>query len=150
MQIEELSTEMSISLLTRLRFGHLACTKSLQPYVVPIFYAYLNGYIYSFSTPGQKLSWMRDNPFVCLQAEEIKTPREWSSVIVLGRYEELSDSPNVRPIREMAYDLLRERENWWEPGLAKGIIEGHERPLLPLFYRILVEQITGRRASIQS
>lgn len=94
MQIAELSTEMSISLLTRLRFGDVACTKSFQPYVVPIFYAYFNDYIYSSSTPGQKLSWMRDN------------------------YEELSDSPNVRPIREMAYDLLRERENWWEPGLA--------------------------------
>jgi nitroimidazol reductase NimA-like FMN-containing flavoprotein (pyridoxamine 5'-phosphate oxidase superfamily) len=147
MQIEELSSEAGISLLTRLRFGHLACAKSLRPYVVPIFFAYSDGYIYSFSTPGQKVRWMRDNPFVCLQADEIKTPQEWSSVLIFGRYEELSDSPNVRPIRDMAYNLLQERETWWEPSLAKGSVGGHERPLLPLFYRIFVEEITGRRGS---
>jgi nitroimidazol reductase NimA-like FMN-containing flavoprotein (pyridoxamine 5'-phosphate oxidase superfamily) len=62
MQIEEHSKEMSISLLTKLRFGRLACTKDSQPYVVPIFYAYYDGYIYSFSTLGRKVDWMRSTP----------------------------------------------------------------------------------------
>jgi uncharacterized protein len=148
MQIEELSKEMSIGLLAKLRFGRLACVKGPQPYIVPIYYAYSGGYVYSLSTLGQKVGWMRANPFVCLQVDEIQTPQNWSSVVVFGRYEELLDIPTLKAIREFAYNLLQQREIWWEPVLAKGTIEGRDRPLLPLFYRIFVEQITGRRASI--
>lgn len=36
---------------------------------------------------------------------------------------------------------------WREPGYAKTILKGAERPLVPVFYRILVEQLTGHRAS---
>jgi nitroimidazol reductase NimA-like FMN-containing flavoprotein (pyridoxamine 5'-phosphate oxidase superfamily) len=146
MQIEDLSRDACVDLLTKIRVGRLACAKGLQPYVVPIFYAFNEGYIYSFSTPGQKLDWMAANPFVCLQVDEIKTPQDWSSVVVFGRYEELPDT--MRPVREMAYELLQQREIWWEPGLAREDSKDRENPLLPLFYRIFVEQITGRRASI--
>jgi uncharacterized protein len=148
MQIEELSKEMSISLLSKLRFGRLACTKDSQPYVVPIFYVFHDGYLYSFSTLGRKVDWMRVNPLVCLQVDEIKTAQEWSSVVVFGRYEELPDNPEVKPVRALAHQLLQERKIWWEPGLTKEIMESHEGPLLPLFYRIFVERLTGRRASI--
>jgi uncharacterized protein len=148
MNIEELSKEASVSLLTKSRFGRLACAKGFQPYVVPIFYAYHDGYIYSLSGLGQKVSWMRANPFVCLEVDEIKTAQDWSSVVVFGRYEELSDTPHLMPVRELAYNLLRKPERRWDPVLAQGIIQGEERPLLPLFYRIFVEDITGRRALI--
>ena len=148
MNIEELSKEASVSLLTKSRFGRLACAKGFQPYVVPIFYAYHDGYIYSLSGLGQKVSWMRANPFVCLEVDEIKTAQEWSSVVVFGRYEELSDTPHLRPAQELAYNLLRQPERRWEPVLATGTIRGEERPLLPLFYRIFVEHITGRRGMI--
>jgi nitroimidazol reductase NimA-like FMN-containing flavoprotein (pyridoxamine 5'-phosphate oxidase superfamily) len=149
MQVEELNREASISLLGKLRFGRLACTQGSQPYVVPIHYAYHNdGYIYSFSKLGQKVSWMRANPLVCLEVDEIKNPQNWSSVVVFSYYEELLDTPYFKPLRELAYNLLQQREIWWEPGLARVIIESREHPSLPLFYRIFVEQITGRRASI--
>jgi uncharacterized protein len=148
MQIEELSRDACINLLTKIRLGRLACVKGRQPYIVPIFYAFKKGYIYSFSTPGQKIDWMGANPFVCLQVDEIKTPQDWSSIVVFGRYEELPDTIALRPVREMAYELLQQREIWWEPGLAREDIKGRENPLLPLFYRIFIEQITGRRASI--
>jgi nitroimidazol reductase NimA-like FMN-containing flavoprotein (pyridoxamine 5'-phosphate oxidase superfamily) len=148
MHIEELSEEASIHLLTKSRFGRLACTKQYQPYVVPIFYAYHDSYIYSLSGLGQKVSWMRANPLVCLEVDEIKSPQDWSSVVVLGRYEELSDTPTLRPVRELAYNLLWQLDRRWEPVLARGTIKGEERPLLPLFYRIFAEQITGRRALI--
>jgi nitroimidazol reductase NimA-like FMN-containing flavoprotein (pyridoxamine 5'-phosphate oxidase superfamily) len=148
MHIEELSNEASINLLTMSRFGRLACTKGHQPYVVPICYAYHDGYIYSLSTLGQKVNWMQSNPFVCLEVDEIKSPQDWSSVVVFGRYEDLLDTPQLKPVRELAYNLLRQPERRWEPVLARGTIQGQERPLLPLFYRIFVEQITGRRGLI--
>jgi uncharacterized protein len=149
MQIEELGRKASLTLLTKLRLARLACAKDLQPYITPIHYAYHDGYVYSFSTVGQKIEWMRANPRVCLEADEIKSPQEWSSVIVFGRYEELPNTEEWRLLREMAYSLLQQREIWWEPGLAKTIIDGTARPLLPLFYRVFVEQITGHRASVE-
>jgi nitroimidazol reductase NimA-like FMN-containing flavoprotein (pyridoxamine 5'-phosphate oxidase superfamily) len=33
-------------------------------------------YIYSLSTPGQKINWMQSNPFVCLEVDEIKSPQD--------------------------------------------------------------------------
>jgi uncharacterized protein len=143
-QIEELSRQASLDLLARVGFGRLACAKQSQPYITPIHYAYHEGYIYGFTTVGQKVEWMRTNPLVCLEADEIKGPQQWSSVIVFGRYEEL---PNSEEVREIARNLLTQREIWWEPGFAKTIVHGTARPLVPVYYRILIEQITGHLAS---
>jgi nitroimidazol reductase NimA-like FMN-containing flavoprotein (pyridoxamine 5'-phosphate oxidase superfamily) len=57
---------------------------------------------------------MQSNPFVCLEVDEIKSPHDWSSVVVFGRYEELLDTPQLRPVRELAYNFfgnLRESGN---------------------------------------
>jgi len=36
---------------------------------------------------------------------------------------------------------------WWEPAYAKTIYCGASRPLLPVFYRIQIDRITGHRAT---
>ena len=148
MQIEELGKQASLNLLAKVRLGRLACAKDSQPYITPFFYAYEEGYIYSFSTVGQKIEWMRGNPLVCVEADEIKSPQQWSSVIVFGRYEELPDSAEWHSIREKVRSLLNQREIWWEPGFAKTIVGGAARPLVPVFYRIFVEHVSGHRASL--
>ena len=56
--------------------------------------------------------------------------------------------PNGSPI-EFAWKLLQQYSFWWEPGLAKTILNGIERPLIPVFYRIHAVQITGHRATIE-
>jgi uncharacterized protein len=145
MWIEELSRQASLDLLARVRFGRLACAKEAQPYIVPFYYVYDEGHIYSFTTVGQKVAWMRDNPLVCVEVDDVKSPQQWSSVIVFGRYEELPDSPKWQSTRERAHHLLTERKIWWEPGFAKTIVRGATRTLTPVFYRILIEQITGHR-----
>jgi nitroimidazol reductase NimA-like FMN-containing flavoprotein (pyridoxamine 5'-phosphate oxidase superfamily) len=43
--------------------------------------------IYALSTVGQKIEWMRQNPKVCLQVDEIANQSEWMSVIANGTYE---------------------------------------------------------------
>jgi uncharacterized protein len=145
-QIEELSRQASLDFLAKLGFGRLACAKQYQPYITPIHYAYDEGYLYGFTRVGQKVEWMRTNPLVCIEADEIKSPQQWSSVIVFGRYEELPSSEEWRSIRELARNLLTQREIWWEPGFAKAIVHGTTRPSVPLFYRILIEHISGHRA----
>jgi len=149
MLIQELTRHASLDLLARTRLGRLACSQGTQPYVVPFYFAYEDGYLYSFTTVGQKIEWMRANPLVCVEADEVVSPQQWVSVVVFGRYEELPNTPEWQVERECAYKLLRQYATWWEPGYAKTILHGAERPLVPIFYRIYVDQITGHRAGLE-
>jgi nitroimidazol reductase NimA-like FMN-containing flavoprotein (pyridoxamine 5'-phosphate oxidase superfamily) len=141
--IRELTRQASLDLLARMRLGRLGCARSTQPYVVPVYFVYNNNYLYSFSTVGQKIEWMRVNPLVCVEVDEVVSPQQWTSVIVFGRYEELPDTPEWRNEREFAYNMLQQNAMWWEPGYASTIVHGAQRPLVPVFYRIQVVQITG-------
>jgi hypothetical protein len=114
---------------------------------VPVYFAYDNGYLYSFSTVGQKIEWMRANPLVCVEADEVVSPEQWVSVIVFGRYEELPDTPEWQGARTLAYTVLKRNAVWWEPAYVKTILHGTQRPLVPVFYRIHGLQITGHRAT---
>ncbi len=146
--IHELSREESLDLLARAHLGRLACAHEGQPYVVPIYFAYDNEYLYSFSTVGKKIEWMRANPKVCVEADEVASPQQWASVIVFGHYEELPNIPEWRGAREYARKKLLERNAiWWEPGYAKTILHDTERPLAAFFYRIHIVEITGHRAT---
>jgi nitroimidazol reductase NimA-like FMN-containing flavoprotein (pyridoxamine 5'-phosphate oxidase superfamily) len=145
-RIEELSTEASVGLLTRTWFGRLACAKDSQPYVTPLHFAYHDGYIHSFATIGQKVHWMRANPLVCVEADEVISPQQWKSVVVFGLYEELPQTPDWQALRKQVQEFLAERKIWWEPGYAKTVLQGVEQPLTPVFFRLFVTQITGREA----
>ena len=147
--IEEMTTQASLDLLARTRLGRLACAQGAQPYVVPFYFAYQDYSLYSFTTVGQKIEWMRANPLVCVEADEVVSPQEWVSVIVLGCYEELPDTPEQQSEREFAWKLLQQYAMWWEPALAKTILHGAERPLVPAFYRINAVRITGHRATVE-
>ena len=147
MLIQELTKQASLDLLARTSLGRIACAQGAQPYVVPFYFAYDNYYLYSFSTVGQKIEWMRANPLVCVETDELVSSQQWVSVIVFGLYEELPDTPACQRERAFAHNLLRKRAMWWEPGCAKTILHGLQRPLVPVFHRIRVVQISGHRAS---
>jgi nitroimidazol reductase NimA-like FMN-containing flavoprotein (pyridoxamine 5'-phosphate oxidase superfamily) len=149
MLIQELSIQASLDLLARTRLGRLACAQGPQPYVVPCYFVYDANYLYSFSTVGQKIEWMRANPLVCVEADEVVSPQQWMSVVVFGRYEELPDTSEWQLEREFAYKLLQQYAMWWEPGYVKTILRGTERQLMPIFYRVYVDRISGHRASIE-
>jgi len=145
--IRELTRQASLDFLARMNFGRLACAQGAQPYVVPLHFVYDHSYLYCFSTVGQKIQWMRANPRVSLEADEIVSSQQWVSVIVTGRYEELPDTPEWSSERELASEVLQKNAMWWEPGLAKTILHDKERPQEPVFYRIHVAEITGHRAT---
>jgi nitroimidazol reductase NimA-like FMN-containing flavoprotein (pyridoxamine 5'-phosphate oxidase superfamily) len=144
MLIQELTRQESLEVLARTHLGRLACARGMQPYVVPIHFAYQDYWLYGFSMPGQKIDWMRANPLVCVEADQMRR-EQWTTVVVFGRYEELCDTPEFRSTRSLAFNLLRQRAMWWEPGSEK--IHGGTPAAVPVFYRIKVEQITGRRAA---
>jgi nitroimidazol reductase NimA-like FMN-containing flavoprotein (pyridoxamine 5'-phosphate oxidase superfamily) len=147
MLIEEMTSQANLDLLARTHLGRLGCAQGPQPYVVPFNFVYQDYSLYSFTTVGQKIEWMRANPLVCVEADEVVNSQEWMSVIVFGCYEELPDTPERQSEREFAWELLQQYAMWWEPGLAKTILHGTERPLVPVFYRIHAVRITGHRAT---
>jgi uncharacterized protein len=95
MMIRELSRDECLHVLARTRLARLACSQENQPYVVPVYLGLdeSSGYLYGFTTPGQKVAWMRANPLVCVEVDEVATFDEWVSVIAIGRFEELAEPP---------------------------------------------------------
>jgi uncharacterized protein len=128
--------------------GRIGCARENQPYVVPIYFVYNGHHLYSISTVGQKIEWMRANPLVCVEVDELTNHDEWMSVVVFGRYEELPDLPEYKHAREQALALLQRRSAfWWEPAC---ICENHRdtpHSCTPVAYRIQVDRISGRRAT---
>ena len=146
MLIHEMTNRECLDALTRLRFGRLGCAHDNQPYVVPIYFTYHEGHLYTFSTAGQKIEWMRANPRVCIESDEVTSPFQWLSVVVFGRYEELPDTPQYQFERNLAYKMLQQRAMWWEPASVASAHHSGADSLAPVFYRIHVDQVTGRHA----
>lgn len=146
MLIHDLDSDDCARLLTRTSLGHLACAKDGQPYVVPIHFSFdpERRCIYSLSTVGQKIRWMRGNPRVSLAVEDIADKDYWQTVIVSGTYEELGDTPEHAEARERCRQLFCERTEWWFPATAQR----HARDLRAVvLYRIRIERMTGREAA---
>jgi nitroimidazol reductase NimA-like FMN-containing flavoprotein (pyridoxamine 5'-phosphate oxidase superfamily) len=95
MVIREMSREECLRVLAGGRLARLACARENQPYVVPVYLAYheASACLYGFTTPGQKVEWMRANPLVCVELDEVAAYDQWVSVIATGRYEELPETP---------------------------------------------------------
>jgi uncharacterized protein len=181
MVIRELSREECLQVLVRARLARLACAHESQPYIVPVYLAYdeASECLYGFTTPGQKVEWMRANPLVCVAVDEIGDYDQWVTAIVIGRYEELpvtpgsngmrprpserprqvSETPLVRSAngteesedsRERAWQLLKVHPMWEEPGCTAWATRDHRdsaEPLIPVFYRIWIDSVTGHEAA---
>ncbi|AWC20804.1 putative flavin-nucleotide-binding protein [Aminobacter sp. MSH1] len=150
MIVQETTREENISFLSSRRFGRLACAKDNQPYLVPFHYAVSENHLYGFSMPGQKIDWMRKNAHVCVQVDEFSANREWRSVIVYGVYEEMPDTPQWQRNRSHALSSLQQHANWWEPGDLKPASAPPATAVLPVFFRIRIESLTGRHAFDQA
>lgn len=90
------------AMLARHRVGRLGCTANDRPYVVPINYVYDGMSIYSYSAPGRKIDVMREQPLVAFQVDEIDNDASWRSVMVEGRYQELTGRERDAAIRQLS------------------------------------------------
>ena len=132
--------------LERAYIGRLGCAQADQPYVVPIYFAYEDDFIYMFSTFGKKIKWMRENPKVCVQVDEVSGQAQWQSVIANGTYQELPE-PEFTSERAHARKLLEKRHRWWLNALAERRMDSADDFIDPLFCRIRVESMSGLAAS---
>ena len=111
MLIHEMSRDDCIRVLAAARLARLGCAQN-QPYVVPVYLTYdvLPGgepCLYGFTTPGQKVEWMRANPLVCIEVDDVVAHDQWMSVIAFGHYEELSHTAEGDDTRQPAERLLQ-------------------------------------------
>jgi len=71
---------------------------------------------------------------------------EWRSAIVDGLYEELPDRIGHKRELDHAWSLLSKHVDWWEPGGYKPIMPSVSDHSTHVFFRILIEQLSGREA----
>lgn len=160
MLIREMTEEECQRVLAGSRLARLGCAHENQPYVVPVYLAFHqlasgDACLYGFTTPGQKIAWMRANPLVCVEVDEVTAYDTWASVIATGRYEELHE-PSVTDgemggdDRLPAWRILKTLPAWWQPGSAVWAARADRdapEPLVPIYYRIRIGCLTGHEAT---
>lgn len=149
MFIHEMSDDECCRVLANATIGRLACARDNQPYVVPIHFAFDDSYLYGFTTVGQKVEWMRSNPLVCFEMDEVVSDNQWISIVVFGRYEELPDTPAYESARIHAHKLLQRRVMWWEPAYISPQHRDQPHSVTPVFFRIHIQKMTGHRATTE-
>jgi len=149
MMINEIAENECRAVLARASMGRLGCSLDNQPYVVPIYFAYEPNYVYILSTFGQKIEWMRVNPRVCIEIDEITSQSQWVSVIANGCYQELPE-PQYAAEREHARKLLEKRYQWWLNALAERELKSSDGLTAPLFFCIHIDSMTGLCARAES
>lgn len=142
----ELSNTQIRNLLSSQVVGRLACTDGRQPYIVPVTYTYDGVYIYGQTNEGLKLKILRKNPNVCFEVDTMTDMRNWQSVVVTGRFEELSGKT-----AEKAREILFSRVFTL---MTSSTIHAHEHEVTGkiddstrkkyLMYRIKIKKVTGR------
>jgi len=146
MTIHELTVAECYEFIGHAAVGRLGCSHRDQPYIVPVsvYYGREERCLYGFSTLGTKVEWLRENPKVCIEVDAIADRSEWTSVLIMGRYEELDATGAHGRARQRALELFQEQPRWWLPGGAK-VSSGVEHAS-PVVYRIHISSISGRRA----
>ena len=146
MMIRDMTPKECREMMTRSDLGRLGCAQNNQPYVVPIYFAYEPDHLYSFTTVGRKIEWMRSNPKVCVEVDEIVNQFQWMSVIVTGRYQELPNTTELSAERVHALHVLEKRGLWWRTAFAAQDLPTRRQNAEPRFYCIHIDSMTGHRA----
>ena len=141
LRVEDMPPVEMHHLLQTANFGHLGCAQNGRPYVVPMHYAYDGKELYFFTTEGMKRQFMKDNPRVCLQVEEVSDSSHWRSAMVIGRAERLTNPEEM----ERAMQLITERNPSLTPAISATQIDTWGRGVDIAIYRIKPEIIDGRK-----
>lgn len=67
--------------------GRIGCLSNGRPYVVPVCYAYHDGYVYGHTMAGAKLAALQHEGTVCFEVENVTDLSNWRSVIGWGAAE---------------------------------------------------------------
>ena len=102
MLIQEMTNQSSLEMLARQGWGEWPASMRDSPTSPPMSVTRDGNWLYAFSTIGQKIDWMRTDPRVCVEVDEVVSHKNWATVIVMGEYQELTTDEE----RADAHDLL--------------------------------------------
>ena len=134
------------NILSSQAVGRLACTDGKKPYIVPVTYTYDGKYIYGQTNEGTKLKMLRKNPNVCFEVDMMMDMRNWQSVIVYGKFEELKNE-QAKKARDILFGRVFSL-------MTSSTIHAHEHEVTEelddsnrvkyVMYRIKIKKVTGR------
>lgn len=142
----QLNDQQMNNLLASQVVGRLACTDSQQPYLVPVTYAFDGTTIYGQTNEGMKLSLLRKNPNVCFEVDVMMDMANWQSVVVRGRFEELTNEAanNARLVLyNRVFPLMTSATVHGEQHEVEHELDDDNR-IKPVMYKIVIEEKTGR------
>ncbi len=142
----ELNYDEMISVLSSQALGRIACSDGLQPYIMPVTYAYDGKYIYGQSNEGTKLEVLRKNPNICFEVDRMTDMRNWQSVIVYGKFEELNaeEEKNARELLfNRVFTLMTNSAIHPFQHEVTSILDDSNR-IKQVMYRISIQKLTGR------
>lgn len=126
--------------------ARLGCHAEGRTYVVPITYAFDGTSLIGHSRLGLKVDMMRQNPFVCVEVDQIEDPGHWRSVIARGRYDELEGEAAIDAMERLVarFESLDLSETSRPShGMVEALEAGEGWPDA-VAYRIHLEEMTGR------
>jgi nitroimidazol reductase NimA-like FMN-containing flavoprotein (pyridoxamine 5'-phosphate oxidase superfamily) len=141
LRVEDMPAAEMHALLVRGHFCHLGCARNGRPYVVPMNYACDGETIYFFTTEGMKTDFIKGNPQVCLQVEEIIDSSHWTSVMVTGHAERLTEQQEI----EHAMQCISERNPTLTPAISQTQLDIGGRPNTLALYRVCPDSMDGRK-----
>jgi len=143
-EVKDMSSNDVEAFLGRVNYGHLGCSSSNHPYVLPIHFAYDRQTIYIYTTEGKKSEMIDSNPEICLQVEKVVDNENWVSVIIVGDARRLVSADD----REAAYASIVATNPSITPAISYRWLDDwvRENKDAEVVYRIDRKTTSGRRA----
>lgn len=145
--LRELNENQIEALLNDQFIGRIGCHAEGVTYVVPINYAYDGVNIYGHSSKGMKIDIMRENPEVCFEVDNIKDVTNWQSVIVWGRFEEITEMADQLKILQKLTDRISPHIIDDSVTPEHGFVDNESdvgTSLELIIYKIVINKKTGR------
>ena len=138
--VEEIEKGLIKEVLKRTGYGHLGMACGNIPYVVPVHYVYDEPHIYIYTTEGKKTEIISDNPEVCLQVEDVKSQKDWVSVIAAGKAVRVTNKAE----RARALEIILDSNPTLTPALSVRWMDNWIRENNEVIFRIMPRVLTGR------
>ena len=114
--------------------------------VVPITYVYDSINIYGHSAAGTKINMTRKNPDVCFEIDSMQNMANWQSVIVWGKFEEITKKIDqkqaMKKLTDRIMSLMTSETAQPTHGFKKGAQNAGRHEMI--LYRIKLYKKTGR------
>lgn len=142
----ELSREECERVLRTEVVGRIGCHAEGRTYVVPMSFAYQQGYVYGHALAGTKIEMMRENPSVCFEVDHVQDLVNWASVIAWGTFEELRADDAARGMQVLVQSLS---ERLPGPVIDEAIAaHPHDPDAESVVFRIHLSEMHGRQEQL--